>query len=225
MRGRLKVDSINARIHQEDPIWHVQLVILVALILQITLPDKFVAGPRYVLPFLEAVLLVSLLATAQKVTLVKSVVRRINTIGLIVLISVANIYALERLSHELLIGGRVSNGHALIRAAINIYLTNIIVFALLYWEIDGSGPLKRTWQELRNRDFLFPQMTTPDFAPLNWVPRFVDYLYLSATNALAFSPTDTMPLSRTAKLLMLGQSLVSLTTLGLVAARAVNILN
>ncbi len=224
MRERFKVESINAKIHQKDPIWHIQLTILVALILQITLPDKFVAGPRYVLPFLEGLLLLSLLATSQRVALLKSVLRRINIVGLIALISIANIYALQRLSHELLIGGKVSNGHALIRAAINIYLTNIIVFALLYWEIDGGGPLKRAWDNLRNRDFLFPQMTSPEFAPKNWVPRFVDYLYLSATNALAFSPTDTMPLSRAAKLLMLAQSLVSLTTLGLVAARAVNIL-
>ncbi len=225
MRELLKVESINAKIRQEDPIWHVQLTILVALILQITLPDKFVAGPRYVLPFLETILLLSLLATTQRLALIKSALRRINIVGLIALISIANIYALQRLSHELLVGGKVSNGHALIRAAINIYLTNIIVFALLYWEVDGGGPLKRTWDNLRNRDFLFPQMTVPDLAPKNWIPRFVDYLYLSATNALAFSPTDTMPLSRAAKLLMLAQSLVSLTTLGLVAARAVNILS
>ncbi|OVE79137.1 hypothetical protein BVY00_01100 [bacterium G20] len=151
MRERFKAESINAKIHQKDPIWHVQLTLLAALILQITLPDKFVAGPRYVLPFLEAVLLLSLLATTQRVALLKSVLRRINIIGLIALISVANIYALQRLSHELLVGGKVSNGHALIRAAINIYLTNIIVFALLYWEIDGGGPLKRTWDNLRNR--------------------------------------------------------------------------
>jgi len=225
MKERLRVESIGAKIHQEDPIWHVQLTILVALLLQITLPDKFVAGPRYLLPFLEGILLLSLLATTQRVALLKFALRKINTVALIVLISIANIYALQRLSHELLVGGKVTNGHALIRAAINIYLTNIIIFALLYWEIDGGGSIKRVWNNLRNRDFLFPQMTTPEFAPEKWTPRFVDYLYVSATNALAFSPTDTMPLSRTAKLLMLAQSLVSLTTLGLVAARAVNILS
>lgn len=213
------------KLRQNDPLWHVQLIILLAIILQLTLPFKFVAGPRYVLPILEGILLFSLLATAQKLRVFMPVLRRINAVGLIFLISIANIYALQRLSHELLLGGKVSNGHSLIRAAINIYLTNIIVFGLLYWEIDGGGPLKRTWDKVRHRDFLFPQMADPKLAPREWIPGFIDYLYVSATNATAFSPTDTMPLTRTAKLLMLIQSLVSLTTLGLVAARAVNILS
>lgn len=218
-------EQLNAQVHKKDPIWHVQLTILLAIILQLTLPDRFVAGPRYVLPVLEAILLLLLLRVSQRAKLLKPILRRINAVGLILLISVANIYALQRLSHELLLGGKVSNGHSLIRAAINIYLTNIIVFGLLYWEIDGGGPIKRTWDKVRGRDFLFPQMATPDLAPKEWLPSFIDYLYVSTTNATAFSPTDTMPLTRTAKLLMLVQSLVSLTTLGLVAARAVNILN
>ena len=216
--------NINRQAFDEDPIWHVQLTVLFALLLQLTLPDKFVAGPRFVLPVLEAFLVVSLYVTSKKIDLGKTILRKFNSITLIVFIALANVYALQRLAHQLLIGGKVADGHSLILAAINIFLTNIIVFALLYWEIDAGGPVKRLITDIRQRDFSFPQMQNPELAPLKWMPNFVDYLYVSATNATAFSPTDTMPLTRIAKLFMLAQSLISLTAVALVASRAVNIL-
>lgn len=215
---------INRSTFDKDPVWHVQLTVFLALILQLTLPDKFVAGPRFVLPVLEAFLVLSLYLTSRKITIRNSVLRKFNSITLIVLIAIANVYALQRLAHQLLVGGRVEDGHGLILTAINIFFTNIIVFGLLYWEIDAGGPIKRATIDIRDRDFSFPQMQNPELAPLNWMPNFVDYLYVSATNATAFSPTDTMPLTRLAKLFMLTQSLISLTTLALVASRAVNIL-
>jgi hypothetical protein len=104
------------------------------------------------------------------------------------------------------VGGRISNGHELILAAMNIYITNVIIFGLLYWEMDGGGPGQR----------LAPQMAAPKLAPKDWMP---------TTNATAFSPTDTMPLTRRMKLLMAIQATASLITIALVAARAVNILN
>ncbi len=209
----------------KDPIWHVQLVVLLALILQLTLPDKFVAGPHIVLPLLEGFLIVTLYFASRKINLTHPLFRRFNSLTLIFFIAVANVYALQQLAHILLAGGRVADGHGLILTAVNIFLTNIIVFALLYWETDGGGPVKRALiKDLRTRDFAFLQMMNPELAVEGWRPNFVDYLYVSATNATAFSPTDTLPLSRTAKLFMLAQSLVSLTTLALVASRAVNIL-
>lgn len=207
-----------------DPVWHLQLVVLVALVLQLTLPDRFVAGPRFILPVLEAFLVISLYVTSRHSRVRISPLRKLNAVTLIVLIGIANVYALQRLAHLLLAGGRVEDGHGLILTAINIFLTNIIVFGLLYWEIDAGGPIKRQTTDIRQRDFSFPQMQNPELAPVQWMPTFVDYLYVSATNATAFSPTDTMPLSRRAKLFMLAQSLVSLTALALVASRAVNIL-
>jgi hypothetical protein len=213
------------QLNEDDPIWHVQLTILAVIILQISLPDRFSVGPRYVLPFLEVVLLALLSSTTKRTAVVKSISRRVNSISVLVLMAVGNTYALQRLSHDLLVGGRISNGHELIRVAINIYLTNIVIFALLYWELDGGGRLKRTIQNSKNRDFVFAQMTMQEFVSPNWRPSFVDYLALSGTNALAFSPTDTMPITRRAKLLMLVQAFVALATLGLIAARAVNILN
>jgi len=107
--------------------------------------------------------------------------------------------------------------------ALNVWATNVIVFALWYWQLDSGGPQARR-AATGPPDFLFPQIATPEFAPPNWQPQFLDYLYLSFTNSTAFSPTDTMPLSRWAKMLMLVQSAVSLTLGLMVVARAVNIL-
>ena len=216
--------KIDRAAFDSDPIWHVQLTVLLALVLQLVLPDKFVAGPRFALPILEAILVVSLFVTTRKEVLTRSLLRKINSFTLIVFIGLANIYALQRLAHILLVGGKVSDGHSLILTAMNIFFTNIIVFGLLYWEIDGGGPAHRTADNLRERDLSYPQMQNPELAPIGWTPNFLDYLYVSLTNATAFSPTDTMPLTRVAKILMGAQSLVSLGAIALVASRAVNIL-
>ena len=94
-----------------------------------------------------------------------------------------------------------------------------------YWNLDRGGPAARAEASNRHPDLLFPQMTAPELSPPDWQPEFFDYLYLSFTNAAAFSPTDTMPLARWAKLAMMLQAMVSLGTVVLVIARAVNILN
>jgi hypothetical protein len=101
----------------------------------------------------------------------------------------------------------------------------VIVFGLWYWELDRGGPSARHDPHHREPDFLFPQMATPGSARPDWAPGFLDYLYVSFTNATAFSPTDTMPLTPLAKSLMAVQSAASLLTVALVAARAVNILS
>jgi hypothetical protein len=100
-----------------------------------------------------------------------------------------------------------------------------VAFALWYWEFDRGGPFARAAGERPHPDFLFPQMATPEVTHPDWEPYFVDYLYVSFTNATAFSPTDTMPMSRWAKGLMAVQSAVALSTVALVVARAVNILH
>jgi hypothetical protein len=105
-----------------------------------------------------------------------------------------------------------------------IWLTNVIIFALWYWELDRGGPVARALAVKQYPDFQFPQMVSPDMAPPDWEPMFADYLYLGFTNAAAFSPTDVMPLSRWAKMAMTLQSAISIVTVALVVARAVNIL-
>lgn len=124
---------------------------------------------------------------------------------------------------HLLYGG-ITKGRPLLYGAVSVWLTNIIVFGLWFWELDRGGPMARARAKERHPDFLFPQMVTPEIAQPNWRPEFVDYLYVSLTNAAAFSPTDTMPLTRAGKTLMSAESLVSIVTVGIVAARAVNIL-
>ena len=104
-----------------------------------------------------------------------------------------------------------------------IWLTNVIAFALWYWEFDRGGPVARAHGRTAVPDFQFVQMQSPELAPPDWEPEFVDYLYLSFTNATAFSPTDVMPLSRWAKMVMLVQSAVSLVTVALIISRAVSL--
>ena len=106
-----------------------------------------------------------------------------------------------------------------------IYAINVVVFGLWYWETDRGGAGRRAAGRDGPPDLLFPQMNDDRIQPANWRPQFVDYLYVSLTNATAFSPTDTMPLTANAKWLMSAQSIAALATVGLVVARAVNILS
>jgi hypothetical protein len=126
--------------------------------------------------------------------------------------------------------GQVSNDAALLLGSgAAVFITNIIVFGIWYWEIDLGGPFARAGVKERDPkrrypDFLFPQMDVSKLAPPDWEPRFLDYLYVSVTNVMAFSPTDTMPLTHRAKAMMTLQALVAVSTLALVFARAVNVL-
>lgn len=122
-----------------------------------------------------------------------------------------------------LIRGEESSGAQLLLKAATVWGTNVIVFGLLYWAYDRGGPIRRLRPHPPRPDFQFPQMENPELAEPDWQPRWVDYLYVSFTNSIAFSPTDAMPLSRWAKLLMLLESSISALTILLVAARAVNI--
>jgi uncharacterized membrane protein len=197
---------------------------LLAIALQFALPDQFSAGSKYLLPAVELLLLIALSVTTPKEPVFRSITRRINAVLLIAIATAGNIYSLSQVANSLLQGKTsASNGRELIVVAINIYLTNIIIVALWYWEMDGGGPGQRRKTEPHYRDFQFPQNQDEERFP-RWKPTFIDYLYVSGTNAMAFSPTDTMPLSRRAKMLMFMQATVSLIAIALVAARAVNIL-
>jgi hypothetical protein len=122
------------------------------------------------------------------------------------------------------LSGKAETGHTLLLDAVNIWVTNVIVFALWFWGLDGGGPAARHAAGKPAFEFLFPQATIDREGTAPFAPGFVDYLFLSFTNATAFSPTDTMPLSQRAKLLMMAEAMISLLTIAFVAARAVNIL-
>ncbi len=204
--------------------------VLTAAGLYATLPAKFISGStgflsvaRWVVPALALALIVPLALTAPKRRLVRSIRRRTAALVVISVLTAANTASIVLLVH-LIVNAHKVNGHELIRAAIHIWCTNVIVFGLWFWQLDSGGPMERRRAEGRPPDFLFPQVATPEFAPENWQPTFLDYLYVSFTNAMAFSPTDTMPLTQWAKTLMLVESGASLLLLVMVAARAVNIL-
>ena len=223
--------------HARD-FWFARGAVVVVVALQLLLVNDFSIGARWVAPSIELLLLIPLsLATAwvhkevKRATIeehfhfagtLRRNIRR-AAIALTALITVMNFVALFFLVRALL-GGHAGNARSLLIDAVNIWLTNVIAFALWYWGTDRGGPAGRGLGVHIKADFLFPNMTLPDNKGGAWTPGFVDYLFLSFTNATAFSPTDTLPLSARAKLLMMAEAGISLLTLALVAARAVNIL-
>ena len=206
-----------------EPFWPVQLTILVAIGLQVTLPERLTAGPTWLIPALEGLLFLGMFAATPRELEGEHPVRRRVALTLTAFVSAANVFSLVELTH-LLLHHDVSEGHRLIISGMLIWLTNFLIFALWYWELDRGGPGRRAAGHDEAPDFLFPQMSDDHIEPLDWRPKFLDYLYVSLTNATAFSPTDTMPLSPMAKMVMGLQSIVSLVTIGLVISRAVNIL-
>jgi len=204
--------------------WPARLTVIASIALQLSLPDRLAVGTRFLLPALETVLVVGLLVAAPRKLESHHAVRRRITVGLIAVVSFANGISLYLLAHNLLHKKIPENGHELIVAGVLIWLTNFMIFGLWYWEIDRGGPGRRAGGEDGPPDFLFPQMTDDTIEPAGWRPEFIDYLYVSLTNAAAFSPTDTMPLSHTAKMVMGLQSIISIVTIGLIISRAVNIL-
>ena len=204
--------------------WTVTIAIAVAIALQLALPVRLSIKPTWLLPSLEALLLVGLVVANPGRINRTSASIRVASLMLIATISVANAWSAGRLIRGLLNGTEGSDAGSLLATGGAIWLTNVVAFALWFWDLDRGGPAARRHGTKPHPDFMFAQMQNPDLAPDDWEPGFVDYLYLSFTNATAFSPTDTLPLSRWAKMAMLLQSAVSLMTVVLVIARAVNIL-
>jgi uncharacterized membrane protein len=223
----------------ESPIWP-SAAIVASAALYADLPSRFIAGSsagafsvvRWLVPGLTVIVLLALLVTVPGGRLMRTLgwhghqvhlTRRWLSLAMIGIVSAANAASIVLLVH-LLVNGAHANAPTLLRAAVHMWVVNVLLFGLWYWELDGGGPAARPSCEPAARDFLFPQQTEPALLEHGWQPLFVDYLYVSFTNATAFSPTDTMPLSRWAKMLMLVQSAVSLALAVMVVARAVNIL-
>jgi uncharacterized membrane protein len=206
-----------------EPFWPAQATVLGAIALQVLLPKRVTAGPTLLIPALEGALLLGLALSTPKQLESEHRGRRRAALGLTAFVTAANISSLALLTHELL-HKHIANGRPLVIAGMLIWLTNVMIFGLWYWETDRGGPGQRAAGRDGPPDFLFPQMSDDNIEPVNWRPQFIDYLYVSLTNAAAFSPTDTMPLSPTAKITMGVQSIVSLVTIGLIVSRAVNIL-
>jgi hypothetical protein len=209
--------------------WQVTLCTALAIALQLPIHGRLsLVHPDWVLPAVQGLLLVGLVTANPRRINRESKALRSLALGLAGLLSVVNAYAAGMLVLEIVQGKAPSTAGPLLATGASIWLTNVVVFALWYWEFDQGGPVARALAtQRRYPDFLFANMTiadNPDLCQKDWRPAFGDYLYLSITNATAFSPTDTLPLSRWAKMAMTLQSVVSLVTVALVVARAVNIL-
>lgn len=201
---------------EHNELWHAEATLFVAIILQLTISKHLQFGSKYLVAGLLTLLVVAVAFTAPKRHLGKGGAHVTIATVLIALVSLANAGQLALLVNAL-IHNSVIPGKSLLSGAFAIFLTNIIVFGLWYWELDSPGLTGR--RKRTKADFQFPQNSQS-----TWRPTFFDYLYVSLTNNTAFSPTDTMPLTHIAKGLMSAQALIALLTVVLVTARAVNIL-
>ena len=205
--------------------WPMAAAVLAVIVLTLLLPHSLVTRPRWGVPIVEALLLVAvIIGDPGKIDRRSRPVRALS-ITLIALLVATTLWCTTQLIVELIQGGSATNSAGSLLAAGGIvWLSNCIAFGLLYWELDSGGPAVRAHGLPVHPDFAFPQQLSPELAPKDWRPRFVDYLYLGFTSATAFSPTDAMPLRPWNKIAMMAQSTISLVLLGLVIARAVNVL-
>ncbi len=214
------------RTTQGEVRWPVAVATATAIALQVAVPDRLhLIHPAWAFPAAQgALLIVLVMANPHRIDRQSRVMRALGLV-LAAMLSLGNGWAVGALAVGITRGTMKQTPAQLLITGGVIWLTNVIVFGLWYWEFDRGGPVARALN-LKNRypDFQFPQMTSPDMAPPDWEPAFVDYLYVAFTNATAFSPTDTMPMSRWAKVAMTVQSMISIVTVALVVSRAVNIL-
>jgi hypothetical protein len=210
---------------QGEARWQVTIAVAAAVALQFPLPGRLVLlRPPWLLPALEGLLLLGLVMANPRRINRESRAIRLVSLGLAALLSLANAWSVAQLVTGLVKGTEGNAPGPLLITGGVIWLTNVIVFGLWYWEFDRGGPVARANATHMYPDFQFVQMASPQLAPPGWEPAFGDYLYLSFTNAAAFSPTDVLPLSRWAKMGMTVQAAISIVTVALVVARAVNIL-
>jgi hypothetical protein len=206
--------------------WPPVLVIIGAIVLMALLSARIRLFPVWLVYVLVAMALVPMVA----VQLTKGrarwlAVERVTTLIFILIAGAATVANLANIVRAMMGQSAEITGTQLLASSIGIWVTNVLVFALLYWYIDRGGPEARISRLHVRPDWLFPQADAPaEDVPPDWRPTFVDYLFLGFATATAFSPTDALPLTSRAKLLMMLQSTISLATLAAVASRAINIL-
>jgi hypothetical protein len=231
-----RAPEIPHSLPQSEPRWHASLAAIAAVLLYITLPPRLTIGPIWTAPLLVLILLIPLSFLGPRKRLGP---RRIRVLG-IAMIAIVNFFNIasvlllvDAFFHP--VKSQAFSAPILLRYGVQIWLTNVLVFALWYWELDGRGPISRaraTCEEvIGHADFLFPQqqllLNAGNRSPWlreDWKPQFFDYVYVAFTNATAFSPTDVMPLSRWAKALMAIEALISLITVLIVLARSVSLI-
>ena len=222
-RPRSRTQVLRTGIGTENP-WPLLGALAVAIVLPLLLPGRFSLGPSWIVPVLDALLLMAIVV-ADRAHPDRQAVVRVLSVALMVVLVAEAAGVTARLVTDLIEGGPETNSAAnLLSIGFGVWLYSIVAFAFLYWVLDGGGPDARLWTPPAYPHLAFPEQLNPVVAAPGWRPQFFDYLYLAFTNATAFSPTDVMPLARWAKAAMTLQAAGSLTVLGLVIARAVNIL-
>jgi hypothetical protein len=212
------------KVSKDEPRWQVSVVLAAAIFLQVVLPRHLTIRPHWLLPAVQSLLLLSLFTLNPGRKRKGSALLRTFELIMIAVVSLANAISAILLIRGLLRGTESPDATELLKNGAAIWITNMIAFALWYWQMDRGGPVERAKGTHEFPDFLFTQMQAQELAPADWQSSFIDYLYLSFTNATAFSPTDVLPMTVRAKLTMMLQTSVSLCTIALVISRAVNIL-
>jgi len=208
----------------DEHAWPAALAVCAMIALQLSLPDRLTLGPRWLLPAVEVVIVVVLIAADPMRLRRDTPALRILGLVLIALASLGNGWSVAMLVRDILTGHGIGSAARLVTVGGAVYLLNVLSFAVWFWQLDRGGPARRARGADPYPDFLFPPMTSPHLAPKDWEPYFLDYLYVAFTNATAFSPTDTLPMSRWAKAAMALESAIALLIAVLLIAKAVNAL-
>ena len=213
------VPEIQRQIDAE-PRWPAILAVLATAALHFVLPEPLRFGPGWLLLVVVLLFLIPIILTHRAGRLELN-----RVLGHIVLgsLTASMVWSLSLLMLRL--PAHRDTPQVLLRAAVTLWVANVLVFASWYWRLDAGGPNARDLRHTHSEGaFLFPQMVVPGKHDRGWRPGFVDYLFLAFNTSTAFSPTDVPVLSRWAKLMMIVQASISLITVALIAARAVNIL-
>ncbi|MFE5540085.1 hypothetical protein [Streptomyces sp. NPDC056492] len=214
----------RSAVHTESR-WPMAAAVIASAVLTLLLPDDLRLGPRWALPLAEALLLVVLISGDPGRISRRSTALRSVAIALVVVLVGSSIWSTLQLIDDLIHGGHETNSaNALLLAGGSVWATTVLAFSLLYFELDSGGPAARAHHMPPTPALAFPQHLSPELNARHWRPHYIDYLYLGFTNSTALSPTDVMPLAPWAKSVMTLQSILSLMILGLVVARAVNVL-
>jgi hypothetical protein len=211
-----------------EPRWPIALAVSafigITIVLRILEPHREALGPRWLVPGLEIGMLVALVAADPARLSARARWLRRVSIALTLSLAVAAVLSSAILIIDLIKGAKVTeSADQLLASGTVVWLGNCLIFGLLYWQLDSGGPLARYRTEREFPDFAFTQQMSPELAPPDWRPQYVDYLILGFTTSTAFSPTDVLPMVAWAKLTMALQSMISLLVFGLVVARAVNV--
>ncbi|MER6779598.1 MULTISPECIES: hypothetical protein [unclassified Streptomyces] len=214
----------RSAVHTESR-WPMAAAVLASAVLTLLLPDDLRLGPRWAVPLAEGLLLVVLISgDPGRISRRSTALRAVAVVMVVVLVGSA-IWSTVQLIDDLIHGGHeTSSANALLLAGGSVWASTVLAFSLLYFELDSGGPAARAHHMPPTPALAFPQHLSPELNATHWRPHYVDYLYLGFTNSTALSPTDVMPLAPWAKSVMTIQSILSLMILGLVVARAVNVL-